>query len=53
MYKIDKITNTIIKGDTIEELKKIPKNSVNLIFADPPYFMQTEGEFYEDGESKD
>ena len=44
MYKIDKITNTIIKGDAFEELKKIPENSVNLIFADPPYFMQTEGE---------
>jgi len=44
MYQIDKIKNTIIKGDTIEELRKIPNNSINLIFADPPYFMQTEGD---------
>lgn len=44
MYVIDNIKNTIIKGDSIEELKKIPDNSIDLIFADPPYYMQTEGE---------
>lgn len=38
------IMNTIIKGDTIEELKKIDNDSVDFIFADPPYYMQTEGE---------
>lgn len=32
--------NTIIHGDCIEELKKIPSNSINLIFADPPYYLQ-------------
>lgn len=36
--------NTIIKGDTIKILKKIPDESIDVIFADPPYFMQTEGE---------
>lgn len=35
--------NTIEIGDTIETLKKIPDNSVDLIFADPPYNMQVEG----------
>lgn len=35
--------NTIINGDSLEELKKIPDNSVNLIFADPPYWMRVEG----------
>ena len=40
-YDIDKIKNTIITGDSIEELKKIPDQSIDLIFADPPYFMQT------------
>lgn len=43
MFNIDEITNTIIAGDTIENLKKIPDESIDLIFADPPYFMQTEG----------
>jgi modification methylase hinfI len=38
------ILNTIIRGDTIEELKKIKSETVDFIFADPPYFMQTEGE---------
>ncbi|MFV8515881.1 DNA-methyltransferase [Mycoplasma sp. Z244B] len=36
--------NTIIKGDSIDELKKMPDNSIDFIFADPPYFMQTEGD---------
>jgi len=44
VYTINNITNTILKGDTIENLKKIPSNSIDLIFADPPYFMQTDGE---------
>ncbi len=44
MNTIDKYINKIIKGDCIENLKKLPDESVDLIFADPPYFMQTEGE---------
>ena len=36
--------NIIYKGDCVEILKKIPNESIDLIFADPPYFMQTEGE---------
>ena len=44
MKEIDKYINKIIKGDCIENLKSIPSESVDLIFADPPYFMQTEGE---------
>lgn len=44
MYKIENIKNKIICGDVIEELKQIPDKSINMIFADPPYFMQTEGE---------
>lgn len=42
-FKINDIINTIIEGDAIENLKKIPDESIDLIFADPPYFMQTEG----------
>lgn len=41
---IENILNTIIEGDTIEQLKKIPDECIDMIFADPPYFMQTEGE---------
>lgn len=37
---MQKIINKIIHGDCIEEMKKIPDNSVDLIFADPPYYLQ-------------
>ena len=30
--------NTVILGDCIEELKKIPDNTIDLIIADPPYW---------------
>lgn len=33
-------TNRIILWDCREELKKLPDNCVDLIFADPPYFLQ-------------
>ena len=35
--------NTIIAGDCLDNLALIPSDSVDLIFADPPYWMQTEG----------
>lgn len=40
----EKYLNKIIQGDCIETLKEMPDECVDLIFADPPYFMQTEGE---------
>ena len=33
-------TNQIIKGDCIEEMKKLPDNSVDAIITDPPYKLQ-------------
>lgn len=35
--------NIIIHGNCLEEMKKIPNNSIDLIFADPPYWMRVEG----------
>ncbi len=35
--------NIIINGDAIEEMNKMPPNSVDLIFADPPYWMRVDG----------
>ena len=35
--------NKVLEGDCIESLKKLPDASVDMIFADPPYFMQTDG----------
>ena len=35
--------NIIINGNSIEEMNKMEPNSVDLIFADPPYWMRVEG----------
>jgi DNA modification methylase len=36
----------IIQGDCIEELNRLPENSIDLIFADPPYNLQLQGELW-------
>lgn len=38
------MVNKIICGDSIKEMNKMEAESVDLIFADPPYWMRTEGE---------
>lgn len=40
-YKVDNFT--LIKGDSFKMLKKIPKKSINMVFADPPYFLSNGG----------
>jgi site-specific DNA-methyltransferase (adenine-specific)/modification methylase len=42
----------IYNGDCIEVLKKIPKKSINLIFADPPYNLQLKNELYRPNQTK-
>ena len=37
-YKIEEIKNTIIHGDSLEELKKIPDESIDLVITSPPYY---------------
>lgn len=37
------MNNIIINGETIHEMQKLNDSSIDLIFADPPYFMQTHG----------
>ena len=44
--------NTILQGDCAEVLKKFPDNSVDLIFADPPYNMQLENALYRPNNTK-
>ena len=36
--------NTIIQGNCIEEMNKLPAKSVDVIFADPPYNLQLGGD---------
>ncbi len=40
---LKKITNSVVIGDCIAELKRLPDDSVDLIFADPPYNLQLSG----------
>lgn len=37
-------TNQILQGDCVTILKTLPDKSIDVIFADPPYFMQTTGD---------
>ena len=45
-------SDTIILGDCIESLKKMPSNSVDLVFADPPYNLQLGGDLLRPDNSK-
>ncbi len=44
--------NTIINGDCIEEMEKIETNSIDLIFADPPYNLQLKNDLYRPNQTK-
>lgn len=49
---LNNILNTIIHGDSIEVMKSIPDNSIDLIFADPPYNLQLRNELYRPNQTK-
>ncbi len=44
--------NKIINGDSLRELKKIPRETFDLIFADPPYNLQLKNELTRPDRSK-
>lgn len=51
----DSITHSqykIYSGDCLNILKKLPKKSVNLIFADPPYNLQLKKTLYRPNQTK-
>ena len=48
ILELDKIH----QGDCVELLRKLPDNSVDLIFADPPYNLQLQGELYRPNQTK-
>jgi len=52
MNNLKEFENKIILGDCIENLKKIPDNSIDLIFADPPYNMQLNGDLWRPNQTK-
>ncbi len=44
--------NTILSGDCTELLSTLPENSVDLIFADPPYNLQLQNDLYRPNQTK-
>ena len=44
--------NTILDGDCIEMMNSLPEESVDLIFADPPYNLQLKGELHRPDNSR-
>ncbi|MEP3668273.1 MAG: modification methylase, partial [Roseibium sp.] len=44
--------NTILKGDCVAALEKLPSRSVDLVFADPPYNLQLGGDLHRPDQSK-
>lgn len=52
MSKLKEFEDRILLGDCIENLKKIPDNSIDLIFADPPYNLQLNGDLWRPNQTK-
>lgn len=44
--------DTIIKGDCVAALNRLPEKSVDVVFADPPYNLQLEGELRRPDQSR-
>src|SRR5215207_2011994 len=38
--------DTILEGDCIAEMARLPDKSVDMIFADPPYNLQLQGDLF-------
>ena len=49
----DGLWNVVHHGDAIEILKRYPDNSVDLVFADPPYNLSKGYSVYNDTQSRD
>ena len=48
----DAAKNRIISGDCIEAMRSLPEGSVDMVFADPPYNLQLEGELHRPNNSR-
>ena len=46
------VADRIIEGDCVQAMQSLPASSVDLIFADPPYNLQLEGELRRPNNSK-
>ena len=46
------LLDSILVGDCLDELKKLPAKSIDVVFADPPYNLQLQGELHRPDQSK-
>jgi len=44
--------NSIIKGDCVAAMERLPDNSIDVIFADPPYNLQLESSLHRPDQSR-
>ncbi len=44
--------NTILKGDCVAALDRLPDHSIDIVFADPPYNLQLDGDLHRPDQSK-
>jgi modification methylase len=49
---IETLTDRVLGGDCIELMKAMPEASIDMIFADPPYNLQLEGELHRPNHSR-
>ena len=49
---ISALLDTVLVGDCLEQLARIPSRSVDLVFADPPYNLQLSGELTRPDQSR-
>ncbi len=52
LFTLDEVRNTILMGDCVENMRSIEKESVDCIFADPPYNLQLGGDLHRPNNSK-
>ncbi|MCB9989092.1 MAG: site-specific DNA-methyltransferase [Rhodospirillales bacterium] len=49
---ISTVKNTILQGECVEMMRSLPKESVDMVFADPPYNLQLGGDLHRPNNSK-
>ena len=49
---VENFINRVLVGDCIEQMNKLPEESVDLIFADPPYNLQLSGDLSRPDQTK-
>jgi DNA modification methylase len=40
LYRAEDIKNKVIQGDAFKVLREIPQETFDMVFIDPPYFLQ-------------